>query len=41
VTTIRAISGETHASAYDAVGRLTVVVPLFGLVVALLLFAVF
>lgn len=41
VTTIRAICGETHAAAYGAVGALTVVVPMIGLVVALTLFAVF
>ncbi|MCA1748834.1 MAG: GntP family permease [Parasphingopyxis sp.] len=41
VTTIRAICGETHRDAYGAVGALTVVVPMIGLVVALTLFAVF
>lgn len=41
VTTIRAICGETHRDAYGAVGALTVVVPMVGLVVALALFAVF
>ena len=41
VTTIRAICGETHAAAYGAVGALTVIVPLVGLVVALGLFAIF
>ncbi|MGF1469293.1 MAG: GntP family permease [Sandaracinaceae bacterium] len=40
VTTIRVICGETHASSYGAVGRLTVVVPLFGLALALAIFAV-
>jgi H+/gluconate symporter-like permease len=38
VTTIRAICGETHARAYPAVGALTVIVPTFGLALALLLF---
>ncbi len=40
VTTIRVICGETHASAYGAVARLTVLVPLIGLALALLLFAI-
>lgn len=40
VTTIRAICGETHASAYPAVGALTVIVPAVGLAAALLLFSV-
>mgnify|MGYP002789106768 FL=1 len=35
VTTIRAICRETHAQAYGAVGALTVIVPLIGLVVAI------
>ncbi|MEX1147395.1 MAG: GntP family permease [Sphingomonadales bacterium] len=38
VTTIRAICGETHKSAYAAVGTLTVVVPVIGLALALALF---
>jgi H+/gluconate symporter-like permease len=38
VTTIRAICGETHRDAYGAVGILTVVVPLLGTALALLLF---
>jgi H+/gluconate symporter-like permease len=37
VTTIRAICRETHAAAYGAVGALTVIVPLVGLVVAIAL----
>jgi H+/gluconate symporter-like permease len=37
VTTIRAICRETHRSAYGAVAALTVVVPLVGLVMAVLL----
>ncbi|WP_031555241.1 GntP family permease [Parvularcula oceani] len=41
VTTIRAICGETHAAAYPALGALTVVVPLIGLVVAIGLFVIF
>ncbi len=41
VTTIRAVCGETHASAYKAVGATTVVVPAFGLVLALVLFSIF
>lgn len=40
VTTIRAICGETHRSAYAAVGALTVIVPTLGLIVALILFVV-
>jgi len=39
VTTIRAICGETHAAAYPAMGALTVVVPLVGLILCLGLFA--
>lgn len=38
VTTIRAICNETHQQAYWAVGALTVVVPLIGLVMAIALF---
>lgn len=38
VTTVRAICKETHAAAYGAVGALTVIVPLVGLVFALILF---
>ncbi|MDT0575451.1 GntP family permease [Croceicoccus sp. F390] len=41
VTTIRAVCGETHASAYKAVGATTVVVPIIGTLLALLLFSVF
>lgn len=41
VTTIRAICGETHRAAYGPVGALTVVLPMLGLAVALVLFAVF
>ena len=39
VTTIRAICGETHRNAYGPMGALTVVVPLLGLALALLLFS--
>ncbi len=39
VTTIRAICGETHAAAYPAMGALTVLVPLAGLLLCLGLFA--
>jgi H+/gluconate symporter-like permease len=39
VTTIRAICGETHRAAYPAVGALTVIVPLAGLVLCIALFA--
>lgn len=41
VTTIRAICNETHQQAYWAVGALTVVVPLIGLVMAIALFSWF
>lgn len=39
VTTIRAVCGETHKDAYGAVGALTVIVPVFGLALALFLFS--
>ncbi len=39
VTTIRAICNETHAGAYPAMGALTVVVPVAGLILCLGLFA--
>lgn len=38
VTTIRAICGETHQAAYPAMAALTVVVPLLGLGLAMVLF---
>lgn len=38
VTTIRAICGETHRSAYMPIGALTVIVPLLGSVLAITLF---
>ena len=40
VTTIRAICKETHAAAYPAMGALTVLVPLGGLALCLVLFAI-
>lgn len=39
VTTIRSIAGETHKSAYPAFGAMTVVVPLVGVVLAVILFS--
>ncbi|WP_078380676.1 GntP family permease [Sutcliffiella halmapala] len=39
VTTIRAICGETHKDAYPAFGALTVVVPLLGVILAVVLFS--
>ncbi len=39
VTTIRAICAETHRQAYGPMGALTVIVPLGGLLLALLLFS--
>ncbi len=41
VTLIRAICGESHASAYLPLGALTVVVPLIGVVIAIALFSIF
>ncbi len=38
VTTIRAICGETHKSAYLPVGALTVVIPFIGAILAIILF---
>lgn len=40
VTTIRSIAGETHKSAYPAFGAMTVVVPLVGVVLAVILFSI-
>jgi len=40
VTTIRSIAGETHRDAYPAFGALSVVVPLLGAVVAVILFSI-
>jgi H+/gluconate symporter-like permease len=39
-TTIRAIAEETHKDAYPAFGALTVVVPLLGVVLAIILFSI-
>ncbi|WP_221568087.1 GntP family permease [Alkalihalobacillus sp. TS-13] len=39
VTTVRAICGESHSAAYGAVGALTVIVPLIGLALAVILFS--
>ncbi|EAR64720.1 putative permease [Bacillus sp. NRRL B-14911] len=39
VTTVRSICGETHQDAYGAVGIVTVIVPLLGLALAILLFS--
>ena len=39
VTTIRAICGETHQDAYNAVGALTVIVPALGTILAIILFS--
>lgn len=39
VTTVRAICGETHQDAYNAVGALTVIVPLIGVALAIILFS--
>ncbi|WP_368657513.1 GntP family permease [Metabacillus halosaccharovorans] len=39
VTTIRGICGETHKDAYNPVGALTVIVPLLGVILAIILFS--
>ncbi|NQF17544.1 GntP family permease [Brevibacillus sp. HB1.3] len=39
VTTIRTIAGETHKDAYPAFGALTVVVPILGVILAVILFS--
>ncbi|MDZ5472589.1 GntP family permease [Bacillus sp. 31A1R] len=39
VTTVRAICGESHQDAYGAVGAVTVIVPLIGVAIAILLFS--
>ncbi|MRX73957.1 GntP family permease [Bacillus lacus] len=39
VTTVRAICGESHSAAYGAVGVVTVIVPLIGVALAILLFS--
>jgi H+/gluconate symporter-like permease len=41
VTTIRAVCGETHRDAYGAVGALTVVIPVIGTIMAVILFGIF
>ncbi|WP_025784211.1 GntP family permease [Sporosarcina sp. D27] len=40
VTTIRSIAGETHKDAYPAFGALSVVVPLIGAALAVILFSI-
>ncbi|WP_433743858.1 GntP family permease [Falsibacillus pallidus] len=39
VTTIRSICGESHKDAYGPVGALTVIVPLIGVAIAIILFS--
>ncbi|KAA0550099.1 GntP family permease [Bacillus sp. BGMRC 2118] len=39
VTTIRGICGETHGDAYGAVGAVTVIVPVIGVILAIVLFS--
>ncbi|MBP1970040.1 H+/gluconate symporter-like permease [Virgibacillus natechei] len=39
VTTIRVICGETHKSAYPAVAAVTVIVPMLGVILSLVLFS--
>ncbi|MGM0874979.1 MAG: GntP family permease [Bacillota bacterium] len=39
VTTVRAICGESHKDAYNPVGALTVIVPVLGVVLAIILFS--
>jgi H+/gluconate symporter-like permease len=39
VTTIQGICGETHKAAYGSVGAVTVIVPLIGTVIAIVLFS--
>ncbi len=39
VTTIRAICGESHKDAYPALGALTVIIPLLGTILAVVLFS--
>ncbi|WP_077619140.1 GntP family permease [Bacillus sinesaloumensis] len=39
VTTVRSICGESHKDAYGAVGAVTVIVPLIGLAIAIVLFS--
>lgn len=39
VTTIRSIAGETHKDAYPAMGAMTVIVPILGSIIAVILFS--
>lgn len=39
VTTVRAICGESHQDAYNPVGAVTVIVPLLGVILAIILFS--
>jgi H+/gluconate symporter-like permease len=39
VTTIRGICGESHKEAYNPVAALTVIVPLIGVAIAIILFS--
>ncbi|MBM7606110.1 H+/gluconate symporter-like permease [Metabacillus crassostreae] len=39
VTTVRAICGESHQDAYNPVGAVTVIVPLLGVLLAIILFS--
>jgi len=39
VTTIQSIAGETHRAAYGAVGAVTVIVPIIGVIIAIILFS--
>ncbi|MCM3088977.1 SLC13 family permease [Bhargavaea ginsengi] len=39
VTTIRSIAGETHKDAYPAMGAMTVIVPILGSILAIVLFS--
>lgn len=39
VTTVRAICGESHHDAYNPVGAVTVIVPLLGVILAIILFS--
>jgi len=41
VTTIRAICGETHRAAYGPLGALTVVIPVIGTALAIVLLLIF
>ncbi|WP_309295977.1 GntP family permease [Sporosarcina sp. NCCP-2222] len=39
VTTIQSIAGETHRAAYGAMGAITVIVPVIGVIIAIILFS--